>query len=251
MGTQIHAERQLPPRRRADPERARSARCARRTSGSSRAWGLQSEEDAKQQQATSSTSPTGRRKPTPVPPDLDWDLWLGPAPARPFHDGLCSRAEVVSLVGFRQRHDERPRQPLERPAVLGAEAASAADDRGQRPAAASGDRPGLDERDLRIRPARRHAGREAHLVPGRTEAGDLDRQAASRSGRAACLFIGDKGMLLSDYSKHVLLPEKRVRRTSSGRRRRSPEVARPPRRMDSTPARPARRRRATSSTPAG
>jgi hypothetical protein len=25
---------------------------------------------------------------------------------------------------------------------------------------------------------------------------------------SGCLFIGDKGMLLSDYSKHVLLPEK-------------------------------------------
>ena len=33
---------------------------------------------------------------------------------------------------------------------------------------------------------------EAHLVSGREQAGDLERTAAFRSGTAACLFIGDK-----------------------------------------------------------
>ena len=52
----------------------------------SRAWGLQSEEAAKKQQGHRLPSPTGRRRRSRCPPDLDWDLWLGPAPQRPFND---------------------------------------------------------------------------------------------------------------------------------------------------------------------
>ena len=50
----------------------------------SRAWGWQSEADAKRHGDIASA----RERPTesePVPAGLDWDLWLGPAPARPFH----------------------------------------------------------------------------------------------------------------------------------------------------------------------
>ena len=57
---------------------------------------------------------------------------------------LRARAEMVSLVGFRQRHDERSRQPLERPAVLGAEAAA-------RPRRS---RPSVRRRTQRSRPRR-------------------------------------------------------------------------------------------------
>src|SRR5262249_36066800 len=49
-----------------------------------RAWGWQSAEDAKKYHDIVSV----RDRPTdtpPVPSGLDWDLWLGPAPARPFH----------------------------------------------------------------------------------------------------------------------------------------------------------------------
>ena len=53
-----------------------------------------------------------------------------------------------------------------------------------------------------------HAGPHAHLVPGRRQARGLDRPAPSRSGTAACSSSAHKGMLLSDYGRHVLLPEK-------------------------------------------
>ena len=49
-----------------------------------RAWGLQSAEAAKQNRDIV----TVRERPKeamPVPAGLDWDLWLGPAPARPFN----------------------------------------------------------------------------------------------------------------------------------------------------------------------
>ena len=68
MGTQIHAERQLPPRRRADPGRRDRPGDARSTSGSARAWGRQSAEDAAEERATSSRSrerPDGGRRRSP------------------------------------------------------------------------------------------------------------------------------------------------------------------------------------------
>ena len=34
-------------------------------------------------------SPAGRRKRRPFPTGLDWDLWLGPAPSRPYHPAYC------------------------------------------------------------------------------------------------------------------------------------------------------------------
>lgn len=50
-----------------------------------RSWGLQSPEDAKKYGDIVSVQdrPTGS---SPIPPNLDWDLWLGPAPERPFHE---------------------------------------------------------------------------------------------------------------------------------------------------------------------
>jgi hypothetical protein len=49
-----------------------------------RAWGFQSEEAATRNKDI--VFVTERPKePVPVPPGLNWDLWLGPAPTRPFH----------------------------------------------------------------------------------------------------------------------------------------------------------------------
>jgi predicted dehydrogenase len=51
----------------------------------SRAWGRQSEEEAKAHRDI--VYVTERPTETQEPPSyLDWDLWLGPAPARPFHE---------------------------------------------------------------------------------------------------------------------------------------------------------------------
>ena len=65
---------------------------------------------------------------------------------------VCAGTEMVSLVGFWQWDHERPGQPLERSAVLGAGAGISADDRSVRhDAAACGDRTGFDERDVSVR----------------------------------------------------------------------------------------------------
>ena len=48
-----------------------------------RAWGLQSQEAAERNKDVAFV--TARPGAEPVPADLDWELWLGPAPARPFN----------------------------------------------------------------------------------------------------------------------------------------------------------------------
>ncbi len=51
----------------------------------SRAWGLQSEAEARANGDIVTVS--ARPSEAQTPPDyLDWDLWLGPAPARPYHE---------------------------------------------------------------------------------------------------------------------------------------------------------------------
>ena len=49
-----------------------------------RAWGLQSEEDAKKHKDIVFVDARPKEV-VPVPKGLDWELWLGPAPERPFH----------------------------------------------------------------------------------------------------------------------------------------------------------------------
>jgi predicted dehydrogenase len=50
-----------------------------------RAWGRQSEEEARKNRDIVSVTerPTGDSQ---IPRGLDWELWLGPAPSRPFHE---------------------------------------------------------------------------------------------------------------------------------------------------------------------
>src|SRR5438132_7449413 len=51
----------------------------------SRAWGWQSEEDAKKHKDIVWTVDRPKEAMT-APASLDWELWLGPAPERPFHE---------------------------------------------------------------------------------------------------------------------------------------------------------------------
>ena len=84
MGTQIHAENNY--RRVVELVQAGAIGAISEVHvWVGRAWGLQSPEDAKKYGDIVSVQnrPT---ESTPIPPNLDWDLWLGPAPERPFHE---------------------------------------------------------------------------------------------------------------------------------------------------------------------
>ena len=55
----------------------------------------------------------------PVPPNINWELWIGPAPMRLFHATYLPGPRFVSVVGLRQRHDERSGRPRQRRHVSG------------------------------------------------------------------------------------------------------------------------------------
>ena len=150
-------QRQLPPRRRAGPGRRDRAGAARSTSGSSRAWGLAEPRRPRSGTRTSSTVTERPAEASPVPTGLDWDLWLGPAPERPFNEVYFPGPKwyrwwdfgngTMSDLGSHWNDLPFWALKLQRPA----------DGRGVRPAAAPGDRPGVDARGLRVRRPRRHA----------------------------------------------------------------------------------------------
>ena len=84
-----------------------------------RAWGLQDAASAEKYDKPhgfyNGIQITERfKEEMPVPPNIHWDLWIGPAPMRPFHATYLPGTALVPVVGLRQRHDERPRRPRQR-----------------------------------------------------------------------------------------------------------------------------------------
>jgi hypothetical protein len=107
----------------------------------SRAWGLQTKEEAEKNKDIIFVDERPERGPGAAAAPR-----LGPVD-RPRANAalqrrLFPRPQMVSLVGFRQWHHERPRQPLERPALLGAQTRRPAQHRGLWPQSPSRDRPG-------------------------------------------------------------------------------------------------------------
>jgi hypothetical protein len=172
----------------------------------SRAWGLQSEEAAARNKdiVFVTNRPTEAAE---IPADLDWDLWLGPAPERPFHPVYVPGPKWYRWWDFASgtmsdlgsHWNDLPFWALRLRAPLTIDAAGG-------PAHAE------------IAPATMTAtytygARDAMPPVTLTFHQGESRPEAWRDGRIpqwsnGCLFIGDKGMVLSDYGKHVLLPEK-------------------------------------------
>lgn len=171
----------------------------------SRAWGLQSPEDAKKNGDIVYVAE--RPKESVVPPaDLDWDLWLGPAPARPFNPVYVPGPKWYrwwdfgngTMSDLGSHWNDLPFWALKLQAPL------------------TIDSPGMAHPE--IAPASMQATYE---FPAR---GDMPAvtmtwyQGANKPALLAekkvpqwgngVLFVGDKGMLLADYSRHLLLPEK-------------------------------------------
>jgi hypothetical protein len=168
-----------------------------------RAWGLQSAEDAK----TFGDIVHVTERPAqedPVPPELNWDLWLGPAPVRPFNQvyfpgpkwyrwwdfangtmsDLGSHWVDLPFWALKLRAPQTieafgpPAHPEIAPASMHVQYGYAAD----------GDQPALT--------LTWYQGRDK---PQRW----LDRQIPAWD--SGVLFVGDRGMVLADYSRHVVL----------------------------------------------
>jgi len=203
MGTQIHATENY----RRVVELVQSGALGKVTEAHvwvGRAWGWQSPEDAK---ANGDFLTQERPKDEDeVPEGLHWDLWLGPAPARPFNkiyfpgprwyrwwewgsgtmSDLGSHWNDLPFWALKLRHPLTvegfgpPVQPDLAPASF--RATYEYGPRGELPACTM------------------------HWYQGR-EKPVLWTEKKIPSWPSGCLFVGDEGMLLADYGKHVLLPE--------------------------------------------
>lgn len=174
-----------------------------------RAWGWQSDEAAKRHGDIVSV----RDRPAsadPIPKGLDWDLWIGPAPDRPYNDVYFPGPKWYrwwdfgngTMSDLGSHWVDLPFWALKLRAPKAIEA--------------SGPPPHPE-----IAPASMHVAYEYAALGDQPEVrltwyqGE-DRPEPWRSGAipkwdSGVLFVGSGGMLLADYSKHRLLPEERFR----------------------------------------
>ncbi len=171
----------------------------------SRAWGYQSKADAEKHRDRLfvDSRPRGAMKP---PAHLDWDLWLGPAPKRPFHEVYFPGPNWYrwwdfgngTMSDLGSHWNDLPFWALKLDAPQTVESF------------------GLPPHP-EIAPASMTTvyqyGSRGKLPPVTlswyqgTHKPELWTQKAIPQWGSGVLFVGSKGMLLSDYGKHVLLPE--------------------------------------------
>ena len=172
----------------------------------SRAWGLQSEEAAKRNKDI--VYVTQRPKEAQTPPDyLDWDLWLGPAPRRPFHEVYFPGPKwyrwwdfgsgTMSDLGSHWNDFAFWALKLKAPLTIHADGPDPHPEIA--PASMSATYEFAPRDDM---PAVKLTWHQGESKPEIFNSGEIPKWTN------AALFIGDKGMLISDYSKHLLLPEK-------------------------------------------
>ncbi len=141
-----------------------------------------------------------------IPAGLNWDLWLGPAPARPFNNVYFPGPKWYrwwdfgngTMSDLGSHWIDLPFWALNLDHPLTIEAAGPPANLEIAPASmevkytygARGDRGPL----------------ELSWYQG-TNRPKLWKEEAIPQWDSGCLFVGDKGMLLADYGKHMLLPE--------------------------------------------
>jgi len=172
----------------------------------SRAWGLQSAEAAKQHRdiVTVSARP---KEAQPVPAGLDWDLWVGPAPERPFHSVYVPGPKWYrwwdfgngTMSDLGSHWIDLPFWALRLRSPLTVEATGPAPHRELAPASMSATYEYGPRGDM---PAVRLTWHQGENKP------DIWRKNGIPRWDSGVLFIGARGMILSDYGRHVLLPEK-------------------------------------------
>ncbi|MEQ1830211.1 MAG: Gfo/Idh/MocA family oxidoreductase [Pirellula sp.] len=171
----------------------------------SRAWGLQSQDDATKNKDIVFVTD----RPTEVveiPKGLDWDLWVGPAPTRPYHNVYFPGPKWYrwwdfgngTMSDLGSHWNDLPFWALKLDAPKSVEA--------------FGDKPHAE-----IAPATMTAvyeyGPRGNMPPCKlvwyqgADKPKIWKEGGIPQWGNGVLFVGDQGMILSDYNKHLLLPE--------------------------------------------
>lgn len=170
----------------------------------SRAWGLQSKEESER---NNDVYYVANRPAAQQPPaDLDWNLWLNAAPARPFTEAYYPGPRWYRWWDFANgtmsdlgsHSNDLPYWALKLDAPHAIEAFGPPPHPEIAPASM---RVVYDYAARADMPACRMTWYQGTEKPALWTAGKIPQW------KDGTLFVGDKGMLLAHYTKHVLLPE--------------------------------------------
>jgi predicted dehydrogenase len=172
----------------------------------SRAWGWQSADEAQRHGDIVSVQdrPTDVEQP---PANLDWDLWLGPAPARPFHNVYVPGPKWYrwwdfgngTMSDLGSHWIDLPFWALKLQSPLKVEA--------QGPPPHAEIAPASMQARYEYGPRDEMPAVELSWYQG-TQKPKIWTDGGIPQWSDGVLFIGDRGMILADYGRHVLLPEK-------------------------------------------
>lgn len=172
----------------------------------SRAWGWQSAEAAMRHKDIVAVMDRPKEA-DPIPAGLDWELWLGPAPKRPFNNVYVPGPKWYrwwdfgsgTMSDLGSHWNDMPFWALKLKSPLTVEAVGPPPHPELAPASMSAIYEYGPRGDL---PAVKLTWHQGENRPAIWKSGGIPQW------DSGCVFVGDKGMLLADYGKYVLLPEK-------------------------------------------
>jgi predicted dehydrogenase len=172
----------------------------------SRTWGWQPNAEAAKKYGDIVFSNERPKGSSPVPAGLNWDLWLGPAPERPFHEVYFPGPKWYrwwdfgngTMSDLGSHWNDLPFWALKLQAPLTIEASG--------PLAHPEIAPASMQATYEYGPRGDMPAVKLTWYQGQNKP-QLWTDKAIPQWDSGVLFVGDKGMLLSDYGRHVLLPE--------------------------------------------
>jgi predicted dehydrogenase len=175
----------------------------------SRAWGWQSPEDAAKHGDIVTVQDRPKESQTP-PAHFHWDLFLGPAPERPFHSVYFPGPKWYrwwdfgsgTMSDLGSHWNDLPFWALKLDAPLTIEAAGPPPHPELAPASMSATYEYGPRGDM---PALKLTWHQGSSKP------QIWQDKKIPQWGDGCLFIGSEGMLLSNYDQHVLLPEEKFK----------------------------------------